>query len=380
MAIILAGGFIQDAVTNLKERYIHEFIGHLRVYQAGFLENGALHPYDYMISNPEAVSRIIEKNNHVLYVAPRIGFAALLSDGDSTISLLTEGIDPSIETSERGATHLEAGASLQDRDGFQILVGKGLAKSLGIKPGDSVVLVANTKRGAINASDLSVQGIFGTADKSYDDHTARVPLTMAQKLLRTEDVQALIVMLDRTDETTKAKVGLEKAFKRAGLPYVVKAWYELDEADFVLKAVAFYARLFLVLKIIIVLVVALSIVNTMNMAVLERIGEVGTMMAVGTRRSGVIKLFLIEGLFLGFFGGFLGCLGGIFLAQIISHFGISMPSPPGSTVKWVARIALSPDVCVFAMAMALITALFSSIVPAVKASTLDIGDALRHNV
>jgi putative ABC transport system permease protein len=380
IAIILTGGFIEDTVTLTRESYIRDFIGHLRIYQPGFLDQGTLHPFDYTISQPGALLERLKSVEHISYVAPRLAVAGLLSNGDSTVSFLGEGVDPLIETSERSGVKVQVGASFDKKDGYQALLGKGLAKALSAKPGDSLVIVANTKRGAMNAADVTVQGIFTTANKAFDDGVARLPLAVVQKLLRIDDVQMLLIFLDKTENTDAVKKALQDIFQKAGLPYEVKAWYELEEADFILKVVAFYQRIFLVMKIIMLIVVTLSIVNTMNMAVLERIGEIGTMMALGTNRQRIVSLFLLEGLFLGMCGGFLGCAGGYTLALLISHVGISMPSPPGTTIQWIAHIAIVPGVFGFAFLMAAGTALLSAVAPAIKASRLDIAEGLRHNI
>jgi len=378
VAVILAGGFIEHAVDHLRESYIRDFIGHLRVYQPGYLQNGTLHPYDFMIAAPDPIIEKIKAVPHVSYVAPRLSFSGLLSNGDSTLSLFVEGVDPQAETPQRNAAHLEEGRYFEAGNAYQILLGKGLAKALGAQVGDSLVLVTNTTHGAMNASDLTVRGIFSTDNKSFDDHSARIPLRTAQMLLRTTGVQMLVVFIDRTALTPQVKTDLEAGLKADAMD--VKAWYELDQADFVLKAIAFYKRIFLVLKIIIILVVALSVVNTMNMSVVERIGEIGTLMALGTRRGGIVRLFLLEGLVMGLLGGILGCVAGIILAKALSIIGIPMPTPPGTTSQWIARFIVTPEVCNAALGMSVITAIFASVLPALKASRLDLGDALRHNV
>jgi len=380
VALIMAGGFIEDTLTRAKEDYIHAFLGHVRVYPRGFLEEGLLHPFDHLIAQPEELIRELRHVPHVLYAAPRLSFAGLLSTGESTVSFFAEGIDPQVENAERSTAHLESGTYLQGKNDYQMLLGKGLAKAMGIRAGDAITVVTNTKRGAINAADMSVQGIFATSDKAYDDRTARLPLAIAQKLLRADDVQTIIVFLDETAHTAEVKSAMERLLRNKGYPYEVKAWYELEEADFVVKAMAFYQRIFFVLKMIIWAVVTLSITNTMNMSVLERIGEIGTLMALGTRRRGIATLFLLEGVFLGVLGGIFGGLAGCALAIIISRIGIPMPSPPGSTMVWIARIAVTPGALGAAFTMALATALIASVVPAHRASRLDIGDALRHNI
>ncbi len=380
VTLILAGGFIQDAVMQVRESYIRDFLGHVRIYKTGFAEHGRLHPFDYMISNPDDLARQIRALPHVQYCAPRLGFAGLLSSGDATISFFGEGRDPAQEGELERRLPLVAGQLLSANSAYEVLLGKGLAEALSASVGDSLVIVTNTKHGSLNAADVKIQGTFNTTDKSADDHSARLPLGIAQKLLRTPDVQMMVIFLDSTANTELVKQNIQDLLRRQGLDYQTKAWHELNESDFVHKVIAFYSRMFLILKIIIVIVVTLGVFNTMNMAVLERIGEIGTLMALGTRRTGIATLFLIEGGLLGFFGGFVGCILGVALALLISKIGIPMPSPPGTAAVWIARIALVPSALVFAFGVAMATSFISAILPAMKASHLEVAEALRHNL
>jgi mevalonate pyrophosphate decarboxylase len=113
------------------------------------------------------------------YVAPRLGLAGLVSTGDTTLSFVGEGLDPVAEQPLRHTTQVFRGDFLSSEAPYEVIMGKGLAKSMGISLGASLVLMTNTRRGAINASDVTLRGIFGTADKSFDDHVIRMPLVLA---------------------------------------------------------------------------------------------------------------------------------------------------------------------------------------------------------
>lgn len=379
-SIILAGGFIADTVRTITDSYIRQFVGHLRIYQEGHLEQGLTRPFDYLISDAAKVRTALLDVPHVRSVGPRLGFAGLVSTGDTTLSFIGEGIDPAAEPQLATDAQITSGQFLRSGETYHAVLGVGLANALSLKPGGSIVLVTNTRQGAINGADATVDGVFRTADKAFDDRIIRLPLELAQKLLRLDQAQTLVVQLDETDHTRSAQAAIQALIGREGWPLVVKRWDELEQADFVVKIGPFYDRIFLVLKLIILAVVTLSVFNTMNMAVLERIGEIGTLMAVGTRSARVMRLFLYEGLLLGFLGGFLGLALGVTGALVVSHVGIPMPSPPGSTVTWVARIAVVPSVLVGAFAQSVVMAGVSALWPAYKASRLEIGEALRHNL
>ena len=114
------------------------------------------------------------------------------------------------------------------------------------------------------------------------------------------------------------------------------------------------------------------------MAVLERTSEIGTIMALGTKRRKVLELFLYEGMGLGFIGGIVGIVLGIVITNFIAYLGIPMPPPPEATMCWVSEPKVVLSVVIFAFALSVITALISALYPAYKASRLEIAEALRH--
>ena len=134
----------------------------------------------------------------------------------------------------------------------------------------------------------------------------------------------------------------------------------------------------LILQLIISFIIVLSIGNTLHMAVLERTGEIGTAMALGVRRGGVLRQFLMEGLILGCIGGLIGVVLAWGLSYVVSTIGIPMPPPPGMLEGFDAEVTMTPGLLLDGFLTALITTLVASAIPAWKASRMNIVDALRH--
>jgi putative ABC transport system permease protein len=147
-------------------------------------------------------------------------------------------------------------------------------------------------------------------------------------------------------------------------------------ADFYNKTVLLFSKQVSVAKFIIALIIVLTISNTQMMSVLERTTEIGTSLAIGRRRSEVMRLFIVEGALIGLAEGTAGALLGYGLAELISAIGIPMP-PPGMAHGYLGQILVTPRLAIDAFVLALITTLAASIVPAWKASRMNIVDALR---
>jgi putative ABC transport system permease protein len=255
-------------------------------------------------------------------------------------------------------------------------MGRGLAENLGVDVGDTVILLASTTTGGINAVECRILGLFFTISKAYDDSTLRAPLSLAQQLLRTSQAHRWIVVLDETGQTATAVSALRARIGAAQQLELVP-WYQL--ADFYTKTVTLLSRQVTVVNIIIAAIIILSISNTLMMNVMERTGEIGTSMALGVTRGRILSRFLCEGLLFGLVGGMVGCALGLTLASVISAKGIPMPPPPDASQGYLGRIMVTWELALSALALAATTTLIASIYPAWKASRLVIVDALRHN-
>ena len=364
----------------MREATIRDLLGHLRIYKRGFLTDGLIHPYDYMINDPEKLLATLERWPHVVTAGPRLSYFGLIGNGDTTLPFVMQAFDPAHENRMRNTTMLLSGHFIEPGENFDVLLGRGLANAIGLREGGSAVLIGNTQRGGMNAMDVNIAGVFRTVSKDSDDTGMRCSIQLAQKMLRIDGAQMVIVFLDNTRNTDDVRASLQKKFAAEGLDYDIQPWYDVPDAAQITIMKNVYLSIYRVIKIVLFLFVILSIVNTMNMSVLERIGEIGTLMALGTRRNDVLRLFMIEGVILGLAGGLGGVLLGCLLAIVLSAIGIPMPAPPGSNVEWIARIAITPACLASAFTMALATSFVSSILPALKASRLEIAEALRHNI
>lgn len=373
VAFLLAGGFIHWIFQDMRESTIHSQLGHIQITRPGYFREGLGDPYAYLL--PED-SRPVQAalGADLRTIAPRLAFNGLLSKGDATVSFVGEGIAPAQEAPITRAITIVAGQDLTSTDPDSVLLGEGLAANLGAVPGDKVVLLATTASGGVNAVELKVAGLFATITKAYDDTVLRAPIDTARRLMRVEGSTSWVVLLNSTEGTATAVERLRQTL----LPreFEVIPWQEL--ADFYNKTVELFSRQVGVVRLLIALIVVLSISNTLSMAVIERTGEIGTSMAIGVRRHGILALFVWEGALLGLVGGTIGVALGYLFGELISAIGIPMPPPPGMARGYIGQIAISPALALDAFALAFVTTLLASLFPAWKASRMNIVDALRH--
>mgnify|MGYP000134254718 FL=1 len=374
ISLLLAAGFIQWVLDTMRESTIHSQLGHIQIVRPNYYAKGIADPYKYLLPENSDAEAQVRKHPSVRALAPRLSLVGLISLGDSTLSFMADGVDPVAEQEFAKYFFVEQGERLAADDPTGIVIGQGLAANLGAKVGDNLVLTVTTARGGLNAHDVHIRGIFFTSEKAYDDGAIQLPIELARKLIRVQGATSWLVVLDKTSNTDSVLADLRQRFDPKS--FQLAPWYEL--ADFYNKTVTLFLRQVLVVKILIGIIVVLSISNTLSMAVMERTGEIGTIMAMGVRRKSVLRLFILEGLMLGVLGSFVGVVVGWGLSLIISAIGIPMPPPPGMESDFTGEITVNWALALDAMWLGAVTTLIASVVPAWKASRMVIVDALRR--
>jgi putative ABC transport system permease protein len=371
--IILSGGFVRDILVQLGEAVIHSQSGHIQVSRIGFRAEGSRKPERYVIASPDQLSAQIAALPMVADVMARTSFSALLNNGRADLAIVGEGIDP--ERESRLGTHIAmvAGRRLAGSDVNGVMLGQGVAKALNLAPGDRATLVTTTGAGAMNTVDVEVVGVFQSFSKDYDARVVKVPLAVAQELTDSMGANTLVVSLRRTDETETVAELLRERLRGADLE--VTTWPQLN--DFYEKTVTLYDRQFGVLQLIILVSVMLSVANSVNMSIFERVPEFGTMRVLGNPTRSILLLVACEALLLGLIGGALGVIVGAILAATISAIGIPMPPPPNSDLSYVARIQYVPTVILGAFLVGVLAAVVAGALSAVRIMRIPIAAALR---
>lgn len=375
IALLLAGGFIQWIFWALREGTIQTGLGHVHIVRPGYYESGIADPFAYTLPAAGSELALIASAPGVKSIAPRLNFGGLVSHADSTVAFVGEGVDPPAEAIASKILPIASGEDLSSDDPSGALLGAGLAANLGVRPGDKLVLLTSTASGGVNAVDAHVRGIFASGFKARDDSSLRVPIPLARTLLKVAGSHVWVVTLNDTDDTRAAVDNLTAVTDRRHLQIV--PWYDL--ADFYNKTVNLLSGQLTVMQAIVALIILLSISNLQIMNVLERTGEIGTVLALGTRSGQVLRQFALEGLLLGCIGAALGAAVGAALAFGLSAVGIPMPPPPGRTTGYSGEIRLTWQLVVTICSVAIGATALASVYPAWRGSRLQIVDALRHN-
>jgi putative ABC transport system permease protein len=376
-SLILAGGFVKDIFVQLGEAIIHSQTGHIQITRQGYQEGKNRAPENYLIEKAaDLKAELVKTLPATQVITSRLGFSGTLNNGKRDLGIIGEGIEAGPENKIGTYLRFVAGRPLNDSDIDGIVIGQGVAKSLGLKIGDRVTLLATLTQGAVNTIDFEIIGIFQSFSKDFDARAVRIPLASAQTLMDTSAVHMLVVMLDQTDATAETTTKVRQLLY--GRKFDATAWNKIS--DFYEKTVELYDRQFGVLRLIILIMVLLSVANSINMTLFERTREFGTMQAIGDRTFDIFKLIVMESFCLGLLGALLGMLLGSATALAISAIGIPMPPPPNANLGYSALIRLDFLSVVAAGMIGFVACILASLIPARRVSRLDIGEALRHGV
>ena len=376
--LLLSGGFFAFMVDGLREHTIQEGLGHLQIFTAEHFRRDEVRVLDTGIDNWRQVATTIQAGPHVRGVAPRIEFNGMVSNGVKSSIFMGSAVDPGAESSLGFEPRISAGNDLSPKPTGEVeaLIGSGLAKSMNVKVGDGLTILAVTSDGALNGVDVQIAGIVKTGYDEMDARYLRISLASAQRLLQSDRVTNLVVGLDDTANTDVAAAALAPKLQGLQQPMVLKKW--IDLATYYLQVRNMFSGIFLFLGLIVFFMVLMASVNTLLMAMFERTREIGTMLAMGTPRAWIVALFMLEAILTGSLGALVGVLGGNLLGTLVNLSGLHMPPPPGLTVPISFHVLHIPALMVGSSFIVVFSLALASIVPAIRASRLPIAEALAH--
>lgn len=272
---------------------------------------------DGPIADWKSLARTTQANAHVRAAAPYVLGQAMLSAGPVNRGALVRGIDPSLEDKVADfGSHMRAG-SLRDLQpgAFGIVLGAELARGLGVRIGDNVVVI--TPQGMVTPAgtlprvkSFRVVGVFEIGMFEFDSGLALIHLSDAQKLYRLGDgVSGVRLKLDDLFAAPMVARELLSVLPDDAEP---RDW-TLSHANF-FRAVAIEKRMMFLILTLIVAVAAFNIVSAQVMVVTDKQADIAILRTQGASPASILAIFMIQGSLVGAIGTLLGVAGGLALA------------------------------------------------------------------
>ncbi len=296
--LTMVGGFTLSSISIAWSDGAYNFVvdmftrnqlGHIQIHGDGYLDRPTLYN---TVDDYAEVGRELLQVEGVTSWAPRIYSAGLVSVGERTTGARIVGLDPQLEnTTTMFGQKVVEGRSFGDSQSMEAILGTGLAEALRATPGDTVVLVSQGADGSIANDAYAIVGLAET-DNLINDRTAvYLTLAEAQELLVLEGrVHEIVIVIEELDDVPLAAAMIDSTLNRAGL--AVEPW-QVFARTFYAAMKADQGGTWISLAIIMA-IVAVGVLNTVLMTVLERTREYGVLRAIGVRPGQVTRLVMYE--------------------------------------------------------------------------------------
>lgn len=335
---------------------------------------------------PSAVRRLSALPG-VTGVAPYVQAQSMLSNGSLVSGAVVEGIDPALENGVNRLDHdMKAGSLAALKTPWSIVLGRSLARDLGVGVGDKITLIS--PQGGVTPlgvtprlRQFTVVGLFSVGIYAYDSGLAYINLGDAQRLYGMgQGVTGLRLKIKDPFAAPQFASNLQK---QIGPAFYVQDWTQTHENFF--KALKMEKLVMFVILSLIVAVAAFNIVATLVMVVTDKETDIAILRTIGVSPRSITAIFMIQGAVIGIFGTLLGVIGGVLLAlniptlvpAIEQLFHVQFLSPEVYSISQLPSRLEPMDVVHVAIA-ALVMSWVATIYPSWRASRIDPAEALRY--
>ncbi len=377
LCAIIAGlwaGIMVSALTNgwVKQRFdnmILEELTHVQIHHPEFL---AERESDMHIDRADDLMRFLEQDDRVRNFTPRTLSDAMIQSPLTSSGVQIRGVD--IQSEPRTTTfheNLTQGEYLDSEVRNPILLGERLAERLNVGVGNRVVLSFQDLDNHITSGSFNITGLFKTASTPYDERNVFVRAEDLNALLTEQTIWHEIAIILHDESLSNA---LTADLNRQFDGIAAETWYELSpELRYITDmggSMTFY------IMVVIMLALAFGILNTMLMAIFERMRELGMLMAVGMSKIRIFLMIMLESVILTLTGAVAGLAVAHISVNYLARNGLDMTSVGGDSMAEfgydavVYPIAASGDYITTILLVAF-TAILAAVYPAIKALRLN---------
>jgi ABC-type lipoprotein release transport system permease subunit len=364
-------GWVNQRVNNV----IKTEVSHIQLHQPEYLETNEVHDY---ISNINQIQKNIENQPGVKAVSTRLIVNCMISSAETGSGIQLVGINPD---NEQKVTNLYSkvvqGAYFEGVKRNPIVIGEKLAKKLKVKVHSKIVVTVTEMDGTLSGGAFRVAGIYKTANTAFDEMKVFVRAEDLQRLIKIkpDTGHEIAVLMQKNGTENQFASQLKKDYPNLN----VMTWTELvPDMKIMNESMNMMMYIFVV---IILLALGFGIVNTMLMVILERIKELGMLMAIGMNKARVFSMIVLETVFLSLVGGVIGIVLALVLTAITGNTGVDLSvwaqGLNSAGFDSVVYPVIDFGTVVTVTILVILTGIISAIYPARKAIKLNPAEAIR---
>ena len=367
-------GLSDGAYGGIIEMFTRNRTGHIQVHRAGYLDKPSLYE---TIDGYAAIGETIQGTAGVEAWTPRVYAAGLGSVGEKSTAVQVIGIDVARETqATRFDKKVIEGSVLAETASHEAVIGKGLAKIISGTVGSEIVIFSQGADGSIANDVYKIVGIAESGDDATDRVACYLHIEDAQELFVLDGrIHEIVVIVSNINHVSKITDALEARLNNSTLevsPWqvVAKSFYRAMKTDQQGDAISRWVIMF---------IVAIGVLNTVLMSVLERTREYGVLKAIGTKPTQIFWLVVCEVIIVTIGSICVGVPLGVLANYLLSISGITYPE--AITYGGMKFTTLYAEVNVRCLIIPAITVMVSativSLFPAIKAARIVPAKAMR---
>ncbi len=371
LVVVGVRGFLNGIQDALIRDVTRGTFGALQIHKKGYLESLEASPLALSFDAAPLLAKAAAVDG-VAAVAARIPFGGLLAGSDASVfaPVVAVDLEAELKVCPRRLNAIQDGAWPTMPDGG-LLMSRDLARGTASGLGTEMALLSADVDGVMNGASLKATGTLRQLGPA-DPKMVLIPLHVAQELLRMPGrATEVVVAVHNLEELDVVRDRLALAL---GGDFEVHTWKDL--ATMVRDAQAGQNAALSIVSLIFFIITLFGVANTLLMAVLERVREIGTMLAVGMRRRKVVGLFVTEAALLGILGATIGALLGLAVVTLLGLKGLPI-APPGSNTPMMVIPRVELLFVLRSVVVGAVGAMLAALYPAWKASKLRPVEALN---
>jgi ABC-type lipoprotein release transport system permease subunit len=391
-AAFFMSGFVSGMIRSYINNAVDHVVSHIQIHHPEFKKD---YEARFRIEDPDRVVESIRAREHVIGVSARAVVNGMISSPQGTRGIQVKAVNPEPEASVTQLPgEIREGTYFEGDRKNQVLISTSLAEKLKVKVRSKLVITFQDLDLNITAGAFRVVGLFDTGNQPYDEATifvlrkdldrlllpqmgeeSQARLTSGQPTPESLIAHEIAILLDDSEAVEAVKAEIEGQY-----PELLVETYREISPDLRLYESQFQVINSIYL-IIILLALIFGIINTMLMAVLERVRELGMLMAIGMNKGKVFLMIMLETILLSMAGLPFGLLLGHLTVRYFGEYGLNLSMYSDSLKQFgmsdMVYFEVDPSLYyLYPIGMA-ITAVLASVYPAYRAIRLRPVEAIR---
>ncbi len=369
--------FLNGLINQRLEMAIGNEVSNIQIHNIHFQSNKEIID---TIPHISRLTAVLDTNRKIKAYCTRLKIVAMINSASNGEGIMLNGIDPEKEKTVTGiCKYIQTGTYFADNRKYVILVGEKLAQKLKIKLHSKVVVTMQSISGELTSAAFKVVGIYKTNNSTFDGRNVFVRKPELADIIGTPAQTGHEIAISVYNDSESATIAESIRNKYDDDKLSIEVWYDvMPELGLLTGAMNYMLYIFM---LIIFLALSFGIINTMLMAVLERVREIGMLMAIGMNKTRIFTMIMLETVLLMLTGSVTGLILSYALVNITGKYGIDLSKfasgLSGFGFSSIVYPVLENGTYIKIIIMVVIAGIISSIIPARRALKLNPSEAIR---